>query len=749
MWVVVAAAAVGGGLADAKPTGARAADVVLSVAFAGLVSLAGAYARRWSWLVAAAVATAAAGTNRVTIACAVAAVIIGFIAVALNARSLGMGAAATGLAVQALLRLPDFLVHGAPSVVAAVAVMPLLFSAYRLASRRDRKRVRRYAVYAGALTVALMGVGLVAALLARSHVESGISAARAGFKGVQEGDRGVASSRLNRATSEFGAASDILGSWWAAPARALPILGQQVTAVATMAEEGHSLARTAAQAAAVIDYDQLRVKGGAIDIDLLRSVQGPVTKTAAALDKANRRLDSLSVGWLLPPVRDRFDVLTREVAQAEPAAAVARDILAVAPEMLGADAPQHYLVLFGTPAETRELGGFVGNYAEVTADKGKLKLTRSGRSLELSDPTGEQGRTLAPGDYLGPFAQYRVTQFFGNVSASANFPDVANVVEQLYPQAGGPQLDGVFYMDPYALGKLLDLTGPINLKDSNIRLTSKNAAKTLLVDQYLQFPKGERVDFLDEATRVTFERLTTGDLPKPVKIADAMSPMVEQGRLFGQSTHPQINALFQQLALDGAVTPPAGDYLEVTQSNENPNKIDAYLQRDMEYHATFSPETGQIDSDLTIRLTNSAPGSDLPVDVIGNAHDAPSGSNHLFLTVYTPLTATGATINDAPTGIGSAQRFGLSAYSIIADVPAGGTVTIHLTLSGGIARSRQYQLTVVRQPTVNLDNIGVTVKGKEGWRLVDFPGFQLDGTTGEATIGDVRREILTAHLDSE
>ena len=53
-------------------------------------------------------------------------------------------------------------------------------------------------------------------------------------------------------------------------------------------------------------------------------------------------------------------------------------------------------MLFGTPAETRELGGFVGNFAEVTADKGKLTLTRSGRSLELSDPKGEAGWTLAP-----------------------------------------------------------------------------------------------------------------------------------------------------------------------------------------------------------------------------------------------------------------------------------------------------------------------------------------------------------------
>jgi hypothetical protein len=748
MWLVVAGSTLGGAFADARPAGWRPADIAFSAAFAGLVSVAGAYARRWSWLVTGGVAVAA-GAGNVTVACAVGAVVIGFIAVALNARSLGMGAAAAGLAVQALLRLPDVLVQGAPSAIAAVAVTPLFFSAFRYMHGRGRQRVRRYALYAGVLSVVLIGVGGVAALLAASHVQHGISAAQAGFEGVQNGERDTAVSQLNRSASEFGDASDVLGSWWASPVRVLPIVGQHLAAVTTMAEEGHTLAANASRAAAVIDYDQLRLKGGAIDLELLRSVQGPITSTAAALEAASRHLSEISVGWLLPPVRDRFDLLSREIGRARPAAAVARDVIVVAPQLLGADAPQHYLVLFGTPAETRELGGFAGNFAEVTAASGKLTLTRSGRSLELSDPSGGAGRTLVDGAYLEPLSPHRVTRFFGNVTASANFPDVANVAEQLYPQAAGQQLDGVFYVDPYALAGLLDLTGPVTLKDSNTKLTSKNAARTLLVDQYTQFPKKERVDFLDEATRVVFEKLTTGDLPKPGKVSKVMSPMVEQGRVFGHSTHPEIEALFQKLALDGAVpAPQGGDYLSVTQSNENPNKIDAYLQREVMYDATYSPDTGQVDSDVTIRLTNSAPAAGLPDDVIGNAHGQPFGTNHLFLTVYTPLGARGATINDEPTGLGSVERFGLSAYTIVVDVPPGGTVTVRLALSGVIARSRQYQLTVVRQPTVNLDHIDLSIKGREGWRVSEFPGFQVAAATGKATIDASRTEILKAQLDN-
>ena len=118
------------------------------------------------------------------------------------------------------------------------------------------------------------------------------------------------------------------------------------------------------------------------------------------------------------------------------------------------------------------------------------------------------------------------------------------------------------------------------------------------------------------------------------------------------------------------------------------------------------------------------------------------------LTLSSSTVKPGDTINDAPAGLGSVRRFGLSAYTIVVDVPPGGTVTVALQLTGAIARSRDYQLTVVRQPTVNSDHIDVTLNGSEGWRVAAFPGFQLAGPAGKASIGTGRTEILTARLDN-
>src|SRR5581483_3545121 len=659
------------------------------------------------------------------------------------------GAIVAGLAVQALLRMKGFWFHGAPSVVAALAAVPVLVSGYNHAPRRAKRTVRRTALFALLFLFVMAGVAVIATLQARSKIEKALQQAAAGFDATQNGDRDGAIAQLEGSSSSFREVADMAGSWWAAPIRVVPVAGQQMAAVKSMADEGTALTHVAATGVATIDYEQLRVKGGAIDLNQLRAAQLPVTEAANALDAAKSKLDDVPRDWLLPPLRDKYDEFNAQIDRALPGGRIARSVIAIAPQLLGGDGPKHYIVLFGTPSETRELGGFVGNFAEVQADNGKLSLVRSGRSLDLSDPRNNQGRTLQLGDYLAPYANYRVTEFFGNVSASPNFDDVANITQQLYPQVFGQQVDGVFYMDPYALAALLDLTGPVNLKDANIRLNQKNAAQTLLKDQYVNFDSHKgRVDFLDEATRQTFERLTSGDLPKPSTVASAMNPMVQQGHMVAFSANPAFQAVFQQLGLGGQFPSRGqGDFLEVTQSNQGQNKIDAYLQRNVTYAASFRPDSGEVDSTATIQLVNSAPADGLPDIVIGNAANLPKGTNDLFLTVYSPLTAQSATIDGKATGVNSAPRFGVTAYTIPVQVPPGATVTVELHLKGQIARGRDYQLTIGRQPVVNTDKIEVHVQGTSGWKVQPSPGFDVAAGEGAATVDVNRVDVLTARLD--
>ena len=127
------AAAIGAVPASCEPTGWRPADIVWSAGFAVVVVLAGAKARRWTWLTAAAVGAAAAPDLAVA-APALLGLVITLVSVVGGRRTRVVGAVVLGLALQSLLRLDLDDPHGLASLVAAAGVLPALVSGYRRAS---------------------------------------------------------------------------------------------------------------------------------------------------------------------------------------------------------------------------------------------------------------------------------------------------------------------------------------------------------------------------------------------------------------------------------------------------------------------------------------------------------------------------------------------------------------------------------------------------------------------------------------
>ena len=342
----------------------------------------------------------------------------------------------------------------------------------------------------------------------------------------------------------------------------------------------------------------------------------------SALDRADRQTSTINTSWLLSPLQDKYDELRGEVSKAQDQTTSAASAVDVAPEMLGANGPRHYFVAFTTPAESRGLGGFVGNWALLTADQGHLELTRTGRSADLAPAKGDPPRTLdAPPDYLARYGALHPEREVRDVTLSPDFPSVAQAIESIYPQTGvGEHLDGVISIDPYALAAMLQITGPIRVSGRSDPLTADNAADFLLREQYLAFDqKSERVDVLDEASRKTFDAFIHAKSLKPSQLASVLGPMVSQRRILASSTVPAEEDMITRFGLDGAFpSHDQGDFFSLVTQNAGNNKIDVYLTRTIAYQATYSPSTGSLDVDVSIKLHNDAPSSGLPDYVIAN-----------------------------------------------------------------------------------------------------------------------------------
>lgn len=723
-WIAVFAA-IGGGLSGAQPTGLQAADVLLSAAFAGIVTLAASRSRRWTWLVVSAGAFTLAGPGWEWKLCALVALVGAVATMVLDIRDRVLGSVVVGLAVQALLHLPEVAVHGGSALATGVLVLPVLVSGYRQARSKERSWAR-WAMLVTAVFVVVAGLAYgAAALLARDKLETGIDQATAGLEAARAGDDAEAERLLTAGEASFASADTLLNGPLAWPARALPGVGHTAAATATMASSGHSLLTAAGDAATTLDYDALRVVDGRIDLDEIARLSPALAASYDALLAADNDLADVESPWLVQPVADPLLRFQDEVAAAIPDAELAVGATEVAPWVLGADAPRTYLVLFGQPAESRFGGGFVGTWAELTATGGDIEMTDSGTIEDLIEGGSGEARTLdGPLEYVERYTRYFPWYNLQNVTASPHFPHVRDAISQLYPQAGGTGLAGAVYVDPAGVAALLELTGPVEVEGLTEPLSADNAEQFLTVDVYRQFPAAaDRDPVLQAAIEEVFDALTSRELPGPKDIADTLSPATRGGHLSFSTNNPQVDEFLAFTGVDGALpaVPEGGDFLAVKSANSAPNKLDSYLERSVSYQATLLPDEERIQATATVTFTNTAPASGLPEEVgtnrdriRGRPGAPPAGTAIQYVSIYSPHKVQTATLDGAPLSLELQRELVRNVFSFPLQLAPGETKVVELRLVGSFTGD-DYHLVVGHQPTVREDELSVRISPPQGW----------------------------------
>lgn len=300
-------------------------------------------------------------------------------------------------------------------------------------------------------------------------------------------------------------------------------------------------------------------------------------------------------------------------------------------------------------------------------------------------------------------------------------------------------------VDPYGLADLLRFTGPVTVPGLPYPLTQDNAADVLLKKQYITFDNAEtdqevlRHDFLQGALHSAFEALVNGSLPAPKTISNVLDPAVVDERISFWSFHPSEQPFLRGLGIDGSFpTLPHGVVEAVTTQDASANKIDAYMHTAVHDQLTFDPSSGHLTSTMTISLRNDAPASGLPPIVIGSGDAGlPPGTNRTWLTLYSPLVFTSASINGTPTTMSANPEFGLHAYSLYADVPPEGSTTVRVELGGSVRPGTDLPVAVRLQPSVFRQHVTVTVAAAGAWLLAG------DRATAQWATGPAARQERT------
>ena len=639
-------------LTGVRPTGHLVVDVVETVLGVAIVVLVGARAPWWL-LVGAAGLAGAVGLSMWPVVVAVTAFALAAWVSPLDhdadART-DLGAVSVGLTLIAfaLSNLETF--TGASAIAGIGASLALVAGGLMHLTRPTRRRLLTatgVVVLVGAVATAALAY---AALGARDDLRTGVDRARESARLTSDLESEAGANEMRAAGADLAAANGRLAAWYTQPARLVPIVAQHRRAGADLTGEVAEQLEAAASDLDEISLDGLQITAGTIDIASVEALAAPVARFGDRIERLAGLVDDVDSPWLIDAVRTRVGNLDGELSDLLPHIADAELATEVLPEMLGQERAKHYLVLFTTPSEARGLGGFIGNYAVMSIDGGRLAVATTGRRSELERSAVAAGATLSgPPGLLTRYGKFGLggpdggpvgPRSWSNLTLEPDWPSFATAAHELYNSSHDEPVDGVIVMDPWVLGQLSVYTGPIETRDG------RNLAGRELVDHVLlgQYASDSRLDELEVLSARLLDAILRATLPGPVELVRELDPLIDEQRLRVWSPDADEQELFQSVGVgDGLPALADADAFSLAINNAGGSKIDAFLRTTTDVRHVDGPDGPVVRA--TVELHNTAPGEGYTDYVIGNLLDLPTGTSRLYLVAYTSDLVESATVD--------------------------------------------------------------------------------------------------------
>lgn len=308
-------------------------------------------------------------------------------------------------------------------------------------------------------------------------------------------------------------------------------------------------------------------------------------------------------------------------------------------DFTGGGTSKTYLVLLQNNTELRPGGGFIGNFALLEFEAGRLKnitvediYTIDGQLAEVIEPPPQLKEKLGT-----------VRFYLRDSNWSLDFTLNAQTARDFFKKETGKNVDGVIALDLHFLQNVLSKTGPITLTDYNEQITADNLFERGEYHSEIgSFPGStQKRDFFGALTRALITKIVADLNAKDATATLELLSQVKDG-LLGKHIMASFDDsnLATLIAIRGWNQPlpptdfnPADDstatrdFLAISEANLGANKVNRFLKRTIAYEATIGRDADLVGK-LTITYTNESV-----------AETWPAGKYVNFLRVYVPFAA--------------------------------------------------------------------------------------------------------------
>jgi len=336
--------------------------------------------------------------------------------------------------------------------------------------------------------------------------------------------------------------------------------------------------------------------------------------------------------WIPGRWKPEVDRAIRTISEKLEIAGKFRDLSETIPEILGLDGKRReYMVLLQNEMEIRATGGFVGSYAILSFEGGRLL------SFEVKDVYEADGQLKGHVEPPEEIKKYlgEAGWFMRDANWQASFPQTSREIQWFLEKETGRKVDGVIGMDLAVAKMILGVTGEIYVPDFKEKVNKDNLYEQAeFWSETNSFPGStQKASFLGGLGTQLFEEIKNLKTTKRWELMMGMVEMLERNEIQLGFNHSETAEAMAEAGWDGSVyegecSGPRcyADYLYVVESNLGINKANYFLYRNMEERVDIS--AGWIKRDLKINYENTAKSSNWP-----------GGDYKNYLRVYLPKEA--------------------------------------------------------------------------------------------------------------
>ncbi|HLD31459.1 MAG TPA: DUF4012 domain-containing protein [Patescibacteria group bacterium] len=263
------------------------------------------------------------------------------------------------------------------------------------------------------------------------------------------------------------------------------------------------------------------------------------------------------------------------------------DWVALLPRLLGFTKPLTYLVLLENNTELRPGGGFIGTYAVVRADSGKISVLAVDGSENLDREAPVDWKPKAPAvleEHLDVDRWY-----FRDANWSPDFAESAKKVLELYQGENGPaaaDIEVVIALTPTVIEELMQFTGPIVVE--GLEFTKENLVEKLEYEvEYAYVDKGkhftQRKDIIEPLMLALMNRLKINAWSSWEQYGKLFVRLAAEGQIVGYAREADLQAQLEKNGWAGRLQNSTGDYLCWIDANLAALKTDQAIKRVLDY----------------------------------------------------------------------------------------------------------------------------------------------------------------------